>query len=511
MKKAKWGIILGFMLLFTISLVGCGGGSADKDVDSEPADNDTEDTATSDKDTISWMAMLHTPAPPSGDIQERLEEYTGMKIEFNWVPDASKDERINAALASGTLADIVSLTDIKNTTVRNSLSSGMFWDVEPYLKDYPNLANISEDRLEASRIEGHIYGVPFQKPIARYGVLVRKDWLDNLGLDVPHTLDDLYEVARAFTEDDPDGNGVDDTVGFVERNESFYVGMRSLSGYFGAGNWFTITDDDEVIPSFTQPEYKEAMEWFRDVYENGWMNSDFTVMAKNDQKDYIIQGKGGIVLSGLFEARNYVAEAQGTEEENMEWELINDMTYKDVPRRILSDTNGGMGGWLAIPKSEVETEEDLAVVLQFINDLMDEEPFRLMTEGVEGVHFEINENDEYVRIDDDQWQQEVQPFSSSRPSELVDTFKSTSELKNLADERIAENEEYAIIDPTQSLNSETYNTEWSTLIEGVEDAYYKYMMGEYEMEDYDKAIDTFMNNGGSKIIDEFTESYLENK
>ncbi len=67
-----------------------------------------------------------------------------------------------------------------------------------------------------------------------------------------------------------------------------------LSGYFGADNWFKITDDDEVMPSFMQPEYKEAMEWFRNIYDNGWMNSDFAVMAKNDQKNYIVQGRGGM-------------------------------------------------------------------------------------------------------------------------------------------------------------------------------------------------------------------------
>src|SRR5699024_8024145 len=272
MKKTNWSKLAGVVLLSTLVLAGCGGNGGSSDSGEAKGD-----ASKSEKDSISWMTMLHTPAPPSGPIEEKLEEYTGVDIDFSWVPDASKDERINAALASDSLADIVSLTDIKNTTVRNAMSSGMFWDVEPYLKDYPNLAKISEDRLESSRIDGHIYGVPYQKPIARYGIVVRKDWLDNLNLEVPHTIEDLEKVAQAFTEDDPDGNGKDDTVGFVERNESFNVGMRSLSGYFGAGNWFTVTDDDEVIPAFTQPEYKEAMEWFRNIYESGWMNSDFAV------------------------------------------------------------------------------------------------------------------------------------------------------------------------------------------------------------------------------------------
>ncbi|HCO70898.1 MAG TPA: ABC transporter substrate-binding protein, partial [Enterococcus sp.] len=241
MKKLK---VASLLLCAGLFLAGCGdGGGSPEGPESEG------------KSSISWMAMLHTASPPSGDVTQKLEEYTGVEIDFTWVPDASKTERLNAALASNSLADIVSLTEINNTTVRSSLASGMFWDVEPYLEEFPNLAEISEDRLESSRIDGQIYGVPFLKPIARYGVLVRKDWLDNLGLDVPSTLEELAAVAQAFTEDDPDGNGADDTVGFVERDESFNVGFRSLSGYFGADNWFTITDDDEVMPSFMQPEY----------------------------------------------------------------------------------------------------------------------------------------------------------------------------------------------------------------------------------------------------------------
>ncbi|AZP05719.1 extracellular solute-binding protein [Jeotgalibaca ciconiae] len=513
MKRSKL-----FAGVFTASLLlaACGGG-AGADTDSAAGGNNSSQNTegsstenTSSKDSVTWMAMLHTPTPPSGDIEGLLEEYTGIDVEFNWVPDASKEERINAALASNTLADIVTLSQIDNTTVRQALTSGMFWDVEPYLSEFENLAAIPETTLDASRLEGHIYGVPMQTSIARYSVLVRKDWLENLGLEVPHTIDELREVARAFTEDDPDGNGIDDTVGFVERSESYMVGFRNLTGYFGADNFFHVSEDGEVIPSFMQPEFKEAMEWYRDIYANGWMNSDFAVMAKNDQKDYIATGKGGIVLSGAFDANNYKTAAVGTDQEEvMDWEIINDMTYKDVPRRMLSDTNGGMGGWLAIPKTNVETEDDLRVVLKFINDLMDEEPYTLMTMGVEGVHYEVTEDGVYNKLDDTISQQEVQPYVSSRPSQSVIIFKSASELANEGNEKIAENAEFAVINPAQSLDSETYTSQWSTLVEGIQDGYYKYMMGDIDMDDFDAAIDTFLKNGGQDIIDEFTASYAK--
>lgn len=517
MNKIKRSKLFAGVFTASLLLAACGGGTG-ADTDSAAGGNNSSQNTegsstenTSSKDSVTWMAMLHTPTPPSGEVEGLLEEYTGMDIEFNWVPDASKEERINAALASNTLADIVSLTQISNTTVRQALGSGLFWDVEPYLAEFDNLSQISDATLDAARINGQVYGVPFLKPIARYGTLVRKDWLENLGLEVPHTIEELREVARAFTEDDPDGNGVDDTVGFAERAESVAVGFRNLTGIFGADNFFHVTEEGEVIPSFMQPEYKEAMEWYRDIYANGWMNSDFAVMAKNDQKDYIATGKAGIVFSGLFDANNYKVAAIGTpQEEVMDWEIINDLTYDGVERRTLSDTNGGMGGWLAIPKTNIETEEDLKVVLQFINDLMDEEPFTLMTQGIEGTHYEISEDGVYNRLDDTAWQQEVQPFSSTRPSELVTTFKSSSELTNIANEKIEENAEYAVINPAQSLDSETYTSEWSTLIEGIEDAYYKYMMGDIDMDGFDAAIDTFLNSGGQAVIDEFTANYAEN-
>jgi putative aldouronate transport system substrate-binding protein len=495
MKKAKFAGALGSLLMATVILGACGSGSAE-----------TADGSGTEKSSISWMTMLHTASPPSGDIEAKLEANTGIDIDFSWIPDASKDERINAALASGSLADIVSLTQISSTTVRTAMTSGMFWDVEKYLKDYPNLKDISAERLESAMIDGKLYGIPYQKPIARYGVLVRQDWLDNLGLDVPKTYDELREVAQAFTENDPDGNGQKDTVGFVDRQESYSVGFKSLAVNFGAGNMFDLVDN-KVTPSFMQDEFKEAMEWYQDIYANGWMNSDFTVMSKNDQKDYIVQGKGGIVISGLFDGRNFKAAAAGTDQENQEWALINDITYGDEEIRALSDTNGGVGGWMAIPKSNVKTEDELKVVLQFINDLMNEENYDLMTNGIEGVHYEITADGAYERTDDTKWQQEVQPYAGSRPSELVETYKSTDELQNESNEKIAENEEHAVVNIAQPLSSETYDQEWTTLIEPIEDAYYKYMMGEIKMADYEKAIDSFLASGGQKIIDEFTASY----
>ncbi|MGY5765302.1 extracellular solute-binding protein [Brachybacterium sp. DNPG3] len=456
---------------------------------------------------LTWMSMLHTPTTPSADgpIATALAEHTGVDFDITWVPDASKEEKITAALASNNLSDINVLNQ-SMAAVREPLQSGLFWDVEPYLSEYTNLSAINPKTIEAARLDGVLYGVPFQKPLARYGVLVRKDWLDRLGLEVPHTIEDLTEVARAFVEGDPTGTGAKVT-GFIDRQESFAVGFRSLSGYFGAPDRFELDSSGQMVPAFTTDAWKEAMEWYRGVFEFGGVNQEFVTVQKQNQQQAIAQDKGGIVVTGLFEAKNYMALADEINPDSgVEWELINDITWGDVPRRIISDTSGGMGGLLAFNTQTLKDEDALKRGLGFIDKLLDEEAFALMTNGIEGTHYEVDADGVVNIIDQTLWEQEVQPYSSSRPADNVVTYKSTNEYVNRANELMAENDEYAVTNPAQSLTSKTYDSQWAALEQIVNDAYNTYMVGQTSMDDFEATIESIRGQGLDDIIAELTEA-----
>ncbi|MBJ8193936.1 sugar ABC transporter substrate-binding protein, partial [Bacillus cereus] len=79
------------------------------------------------------------------------------------------------------------------------------------------------------------------------------------GLKVPTTLDELYEVARAFTEDDPDGNGKNDTTGFVDRSDLRYSSFKTLSSYFGTPNGWKVDESGKFTPEFDTPQYLETL------------------------------------------------------------------------------------------------------------------------------------------------------------------------------------------------------------------------------------------------------------
>ncbi|MDQ0232012.1 putative aldouronate transport system substrate-binding protein [Metabacillus malikii] len=500
-KKSKFPKVIAVSLLVSsqLLLAAC----------SEKSNNSSNESSSGTYDPnshleVSWTAMLHTPSPPTDVVLDKIEEATNTTIKFNWVPDASKEERITAALASGELSDIVSLTMLRNSSVRQSLKSGMFWDVSKYLDEYENLKQIPEEVRTAASIDGSLYGVPFQKNLGRSGLILRKDWLDNLGLEPPTNLEELYEVARAFTEDDPDGNGKDDTTGFIDRSELRYGSFKTLSSYHGAPNGWAVDENGKFTPEFETEAYLETMKYSRKLYENGYLAKDFAVTAKSDQQEKFAQGKAGI-YTGMVDIKNLKVMAEGVQDQ-MELIPINKIAGPDGEHRIWSE-NSGVGGLLAFPKSEVKDEAELKRILQFIDNLIDKEVYMLMTGGIEGTHYELGENGEFNILDDAQWQKDVQPLSSSRPSEVTHELVDADPKKQLANELIRENDKFAVLDPTVPLDSQTANERGTELEKIIIDATFKFIMGEIDEAGFQKEVDKWKKSGGDDMAKEYEEAY----
>src|SRR5699024_9749863 len=91
------------------------------------------------------------------------------------------------------------------------------------------------------------------------------------------------------------------------------------------------------------------------------------------------------------------------------------------------DTGGGMGGLFSISTQSVKSEDEVREVLAFADALMTEEVHNLMTNGIEGTHYEMDGDGAVNIIDEALWEQEVQPYSSSRLAENAFTYKSSNE------------------------------------------------------------------------------------
>lgn len=212
------------------ALAGCGSNSNKEENAVQGADG-TASPAGPYK--MSMMLTSYNPEPmdPEGEIYKQLEERTNTDLKITWVPSTTYSDKLSATIASGELPSTVLVLDQKLPYIVNSVRSGMFWELGPYLKDYPNLSRMNEVALNAISIDGKVYGIYRERDLARDGLMLRKDWLENLGLQEPKTVDDFYKVLQAFVKEDPDQNGKADTIGLAEQQVA--AGWRAMLTWMG--------------------------------------------------------------------------------------------------------------------------------------------------------------------------------------------------------------------------------------------------------------------------------------
>ena len=187
----------------------------------------------------------------------------------------------------------------KSPSFVKAAEAGAFWDLTGKLDKYPNLKPANEQTAKNSMTNGKTYGIYRVRPLLRSGIVIRKDWLAKLGLKEPQTVDDLYTIAKAFTEQDPDGNGKKDTYGLII--PKWPGNYASASPYDVVETWFGAPNgwgerDGKLVPGFDTPEFLTANEWLRKWVEEGLVNPDFATLDSANWNDPFVQGKGGMII-----------------------------------------------------------------------------------------------------------------------------------------------------------------------------------------------------------------------
>ncbi|RAV21270.1 extracellular solute-binding protein [Paenibacillus contaminans] len=499
-KKSTMGSLAAVMALG--ATVGCSGEKPKESATS--ASPNTSNSASPSKTpiTISMMVPQYTTEPVKADSpgMQKIREYTGYNIDINWVVGAGFEEKLNATIASGSMPQVLVIPDNKSANIVNAARSGMFWEVGPYLKDYPNLANLNPQILTNISLDGKIYGLPRTRPLSRSGILFRKDWLDNVGLKAPQTVDELYEVLKAFTLNDPDKNGKNDTFGLSDQGAA----IDNLAIYFGAPLTWGVQPDGKLIPSFMTPEYLEAMKFNRKLYTEKLVNQDFLI-AKDGYVANINQGKAGF----LFTAVDSVTTALFADLKKLNPQATLDVaTGIKGPKGEFTPADAGYAGLLMFPKSSVKTEQDLKNILAFFNKMTDKQMIDLTMLGVEG-HTYTMENG-MPKVNSDLYNKEINPLNQIMVKlGIFGPKPGDTPMETKWKGIVADNEKKGVSNPTAPLISQANVEKGAQLLKQVTDARGKFIMGELDEAGWQQAIETWRKNGGDQIIAEFTAEYAK--
>ena len=151
-----------------------------------------------------------------------VEEAAGVKLEIEAPAPSNYNDKIQITMASGNLPDIIYIFQ-NNNNYDKWAKDGLLVELDNEIEKYPNIKeNISDNQFNMFRSAstGKIHAVPKANTISHWGYVANDEWLNKLGMKAPETVEEFYAFAKAVANNDPDGNGKNDTFAISPSGQS---------------------------------------------------------------------------------------------------------------------------------------------------------------------------------------------------------------------------------------------------------------------------------------------------
>lgn len=325
------------------------------------------------------------------------EDLTNIKINWNDISDEGFVERKQLEFTSNNLPDFFFRTDLNPyEVIEYGSEGGILIPLEGLIEDYaPNISALLEEYPEVrdgiTAPDGHIYNIPgiVTLDAARNEKLwINQTWLDELGLEIPETQEELEEVLRAFKEEDPAGNG--ETIPMMMMNWIQMLGtMAGMYGLDSQMGYDINIDGDDIELWRASEDAREGYEWLHEMYSEGLIDNR---VFSQTYADFVAEVSSGNV--GIF--RN-----QATD---IFTEVVDDyvgMSPVEGPHGDRGHWSGSVGrdfGAFAISAANKYPAE----TIRWLDYFYGEEGSIFYAMGVEGETFEYDEdgNAQYIGSND---------------------------------------------------------------------------------------------------------------
>jgi putative aldouronate transport system substrate-binding protein len=457
---------------------------------------------------ISIMTRTGTAEPPTADnvIIKEIERITNTKLKIEWVAAAAYDEKVNATVDSNDYPMIMLFGsgDKRKTVEVEAVRAGMFWKVGDYIQNYEYLKDLDPGTIANASIDGELWGMFRTRPLVRNGLYYRKDWADKLGLSDPKNLDELTAMLRAFVNDDPDGNGQNDTGG-VAQEESINLVIAMLSSWYGIGNGWEVIDGQLRAAHFN-PEYINMLNYIKMLYDEGLMNRDFPTTSAT-QRDEMMAGKYGMAIVSIDKGDLSMVPLKQLYPDADFNVMVN---FADSPHPIIG--RSGFDGLYDVSTKAVKTEDEFLKIMEFFNHMYSPEINNLIYRGIENDHY-TKTGDNTVTISDEQsarYTLEVTPMEQLGMRYTANCYV----VENLPHYNAQFEAFFAgaykgpiAADPTASYLAETYTDKGSDLRLLIEDARVKYVTGAIDEAGWNAELECWKQGGGDQLTAEYQAIY----
>ncbi len=266
------------------------------------------------------------------------EDVLGIELTYDWTARSEQYyKKLDIILASGRLPDMVrvnaqQLRQLSNAGLIQELTDAYKRYASPFTKEI--LTQEGLGALESGTINGKLMGIPETSASIEKALFlwIRTDWLEELQLAPPKTMQDVLMISKAFTENDPDRNGIKDTYGMAATQYLFdpVMGLGGLMAGYGAYPSIWLKDEGgKLVYGGIQPEVKKGLEVLQGMYRDGQLDSEFAIKSGGKVKQQIAEGKIGMMFGEQW--GSFVAQLSRGEEPGSEWQAYPIVSATEQP------------------------------------------------------------------------------------------------------------------------------------------------------------------------------------
>lgn len=325
-------------------------------------------------------------------FQEKMNR-TGINIEFVHPPEGQAQEQFNLMIASDDLTDIIRNPRPFPGGPEKALDDDYYVDLAPLLEEQaPNIHRVinsdPEIRRQSFSDTGRMWGVP-QIQLAEEppwsGPWVRSDWLENLGLSMPETIDEWEQLLTVFRDQ---VEGVEAPL-IVQFNWT-WNSNSAFAGAYGAGfgdnsahSHLWLNKDGRVVFGPSEPGYRDFLGLMNSWYEMGLLDEDFATRDGKSWEAMITSGRAGAIVAAYGSIGPWLAAGRSM---NPEFSLA------PAPMPVVNK-----GDELHIRNASPNIRdnrgvvtaacENVPVAMEWFDYNFTDEGFLLMCYGVEGVSY----------------------------------------------------------------------------------------------------------------------------
>ena len=301
-----------------------------------------------DKITISVFAPASTDIPRGeSDMTLWMEEITNINIDWQTAAGDAYKEKMQLVLASGTYPDMIVpgvSNRIDKVTEQQLGIQGIIVSLNEYLDTVSVGYSAAFEKLPGMReymtaLDGNIYSMPNVDGALQMQyqnkMWLNMTWLENVGMEIPTTVDEFYDVLKAFKDQDANGNGdMNDEIPFSA------AGSSALDVFLM--NPFILTpatsrmwvDNGEIVFSVIEPEYKDGVAYLTKLYADGLMNPELFTWNATTQVNTNENGAEPVLGAVLGQRPGNFTSLSGYPDHSKKWEQY----YPIAP---LANVSGG--------------------------------------------------------------------------------------------------------------------------------------------------------------------------